>query len=150
MKFITLEEIIKFAVQREETAYRLYTDAAQKSTSIASRKMFQEMAAEEAGHKEVFSRVEVAEAASRAAAGIPDTKIAEYLADVPLRPDMTYDEIIRNGIKTEESAWKLYAAAAEATEDQSLKKILLAFAEVEKGHKKKLEELYDEKVLSEN
>jgi rubrerythrin len=43
MEFVTLEEIIKFAVQREEIAYQLYTDAAAKSTSISAHKMFEEI-----------------------------------------------------------------------------------------------------------
>ncbi|SNB46573.1 ferritin family protein [Geobacter sp. DSM 9736] len=145
----TLEEIIRFAVQREEAAYRLYKSAAEKSTSIAARKMFEEMAAEEAGHKEVFSRVEVAEAVGKMSARQPDMKLAEYLAEIPLKPDMTYDEILRYGIKTEESAYRLYLAAADMTDDPKLRKILESFAQVELGHKKKLEEVYDERVLTE-
>jgi rubrerythrin len=150
MKFVTLEEVIGFAVKREEAAYRLYLEAAEKSTSIAARKMFEEMAAEEAGHRDVFSKVELAEACGAAAASIPDMKIAEYLVDVPLRPDSTYDEILRHAMKAEEHAWRLYSAAAEMTGDPRLKKILLTFAEVEKGHKKRLEEIYEERVLTEN
>lgn len=150
MKFVTLEEIIRFAVRREEAAYRLYLSAAEKTTSIAARKMFEEMAAEEAAHRDVFSKLEVAEAYGAAAARIPDQKIAEYLVDAPLHPNMNYDEILRHAMKAEEHAYRLYSAAAEATEDGKLKKTLLAFAEVEKGHKKRLEEIYDERVLTEN
>ena len=149
MAFTTLEEIIKFAVKREETAYRLYKDAADKSTSIAARKMFEEMAAEEAGHQKVFSKIDLATVHQQAAARVPDMHLSEYLTDTPLRPDMTYDEILRYAIKTEESAWKLYTAAAEMTDDAQLKRTLLTFAEVEKGHKKRLEDIYDEKVLTE-
>jgi rubrerythrin len=149
MGFATLEDIVKFAVQREDTAYRLYKDAAEKSTSIAGRKMFEEMAAEEAGHKEVFSRVDLAEAMQKASGRMPDMKLAEYMTDIPLHPNMSYDEILRHAIKTEEHAFKLYTAAAEMTDDPKLKKTLLVFADVEKGHKKRLEEIYDERVLTE-
>lgn len=149
MAFTTLDEIIKFAVQREETAYHLYKTAAEKSTSIAARKMFEEIAAEEAGHKEVFSRVDLAEAVRHSSGRIPDMKLAEYMVDIPLRPDMNYDEILRHAMKTEENAYLLYTAAAELTDDAKLKKTLLAFADVEKGHKRRLEDIYDEKVLTE-
>ncbi len=149
MGFATLEDIVKFAVQREDTAYRLYKDAAEKSTSIAARKMFEEMAAEEAGHKEVFSRVDLAEAMQKASGRMPDMKLADYMADIPLHPNMSYDEILRHAIKTEENAYQLYSAAAEMTDDPKLKKTLLVFADVEKGHKKRLEEIYDERVLTE-
>lgn len=149
MAFTTLEEVIRFAVQREETAYKLYKNAAEKSSSIAARKMFEEMAAEEAGHKEVFSRIDIAEAMQQASARVPDMKLAEYMVDTPLKPDMNYDEILRFALKTEESAYRLYSAAAEMTDDPKLKKTLQVFADVELGHKKRLEGIYDEKVLTE-
>lgn len=149
MNFVSLEDIIKFAVQREEAAYQLYKNAAEKSTSIATRKMFEEMAAEESGHKTVFSRIDLAEAMQKASSKVPDMKLSEYLAEAPLRPDMSYDEILRYAIKTEEAAFQLYTAAAEMTDDPQLKKTLLVFADVEKGHKKKLEDIYDERVLVE-
>jgi rubrerythrin len=150
MGFVTLEEVIKFAVQREETAYQLYKNAATKTNSIAARKMFEEMAAEEAGHKEVFSRIDLAKAEQHKASQAPDMGLSKYLVDIPFRPDMTYQEILTFAIKTEESAYQLYKAAAEMTEDPQLKKTLLVFADVELGHKKRLEDIYDEKVLTEN
>lgn len=149
MAFTTLEEIIRFAVKREETAYTLYKNAAEKSSGIAARKMFEEMAAEEAGHKEVFSRIDIAEAMQKASSKVPDMKLAEYLVDIPLKPDMNYDEILRYAIKTEESAYRLYSAAAEMTDDPKLKKTLQVFADVELGHKKRLEGIYDDRVLTE-
>ena len=149
MGFTTLEEVIRFAVKREETAYQLYKNAAENSTGIAARKMFEEMAAEEAGHKEVFSRIDIAEAMQQASAKVPDMKLAEYMVEMPLKPDMSYDEILRFAIKTEESAYKLYSAAVEMTDDPKLKKTLQVFADVEMGHKKRLEDIYDERVLTE-
>lgn len=149
MNFVTLEEIINFAVEREETAYRLYKRAAELSTNIPSKKMFEEMAAEEAGHKEVFSRVDLEKAETHRSVKIPDMKISQYLVDVPFRKDMTYQEILTFAMKAEESAYKLYEAAAEAVEDPKLKKVLQLFADVERGHKARIEQLYDEHVLTE-
>lgn len=149
MGFVTLEEIIDFAVQREDTAYRLYKRAAELSTSIASKKMFEEMATEELGHKDVFSRMNVEKAADHRATKIPDMQIAQYLVDVQFKKDMTYQEILTFAMKAEESAYKLYEAAAEATEDPKLKNVLRVFADVERGHKARIEQLYDEHVLTE-
>lgn len=149
MNFVTLEEVIAFAVEREETAYRLYKKAAELSTNIASRKMFEEMAAEEAGHKDVFSRIDAEKAGHHKGIKIPDMKISQYLKDVPFRKDMTYQEILTFAMKTEESAYMLYEAAAEATEDPKLKNVLKVFADVERGHKARLEQLYEDHVLTE-
>jgi rubrerythrin len=149
MNFVTLEEIVSFAVEREETAYRLYKRAAELSTNIASKKMFEEMAAEEAGHKEVFSRIDLEKAENHKSLRIPDMKIAEYLVDVPFHKDMTYQQILTFAMKAEETAYKLYDAAAEAVADPKLKNVLKVFADVERGHKAKIEQLYDEHVLTE-
>lgn len=150
MGFVTLEEVIKFAVQREETAVQLYTKAATLTTSIASRKMFEEFAAEELGHKKVFSQMDLAKAEQYRASTIPDMGISKYLVDIKLTPDMTYPQILQFAIKTEENAYQLYKAAAEGTDDPQLKKTLEVFAEVELGHKKRIEGIYDEHVLTEN
>jgi hypothetical protein len=56
MSFISLKEVVDFAVEREETAYQMYKRAAELTVSPAARKMFEELAQEEATHKEVFSK----------------------------------------------------------------------------------------------
>ncbi len=150
MSFVTLEEVIKFAVQREETAVQLYTEAARKTTSIAARKMFEEFAVEEMGHKKVFSQMDLAKAEQYRASKVRDMGISKYLVDIDLKPDMSYPEILQFAIKTEENAYQLYKTAAEGTDDPQLKKTLEVFAEVELGHKKRIEAIYDERVLTEN
>ncbi len=149
MGFTTFEEIIKFAVKREESAYRLYKTAAERAQSVAARKMFEEMAAEEAGHKASFEKLDLAQADNYKFTGHNDMKLAEYMADIPFREDMSYPEILHYAMKTEENAYKLYTAAAEMTGDPKLKRMLLVLADVEKGHKLRIEAMYDEKVLSE-
>ena len=149
MGFTTFEEIIKFAVKREDAAYRLYKTAAERAESIAARKMFEEMAAEEAGHKVSFEKLDLQQAENYKFSQHTDMKLAEYMADMPFREEMSYPEILHFALKTEENAYKLYAAAAEMTDDPKLKKMLLVLADVEKGHKQRIEAMYDEKVLSE-
>ena len=62
---------------------------------------------------------------------------------------MNYQEILTFSLKSEENSYQLYKAAAGMTEDARLQKILLSFAEVELGHRRKIEALYDEHVLTE-
>lgn len=149
MKFVTLDEVIKFAVEREDTAYKLYKRAAELSTSIASKKMFEELAAEEATHKDVFSKIDEEKAENHKLCKLPESSIAKYLADVPFRADLTYSEILAYALKTEENAYQLYKAAAGMTEDPRLQKVLLSFADVELGHRRRIEAIYEERVLTE-
>jgi len=62
---------------------------------------------------------------------------------------MTYQGILTFALKAEEEAYQLYKAAAGMTEDPELQKILFTFAEVELGHRRKIEGLYNEKVMTE-
>jgi rubrerythrin len=148
-KFVTLDDVIKFAVDREDTAYKLYKRAAELSTSISSKKMFEELAAEEATHKEVFSRIDEDKAESHKLCTLPESSIAKYLADIPFRADLTYSEILAFALKTEENAYQLYKAAAGMTDDPKLQKVLMNFADVELGHRRRLEAIYEERVLTE-
>lgn len=149
MKFVTMEEVIKFAVDREETAYMLYTLAVEMSTSVAAKKMFQDLADEEAAHKNVFSKIDAEKAEHHKLCKLPETSISQYLTDVPFRPDMTYQEILIYALKTEENAYQLYKTAAGMTEDPTLQKVLMNFADVELGHRRKIEQLYEDRVLTE-
>lgn len=148
-KFVTLDDVIKFAVEREDTAYNLYKRAAELSTSISSKKMFEELAAEEATHKDVFVKIDADKAEQHKLCTLPESSIAKYLADITFRADLTYSEILAFALKTEENAYQLYKAAAGMTDDPKLQKVLMNFAEVELGHRRKIEAIYEERVLTE-
>lgn len=148
-KFVTLEEVIEFAIEREDTAYKLYKRAAELSTTIPARKIFEELAAEEASHKEVFSKISIEKAEHHKMCSIPEKTIATYLADVTFRPDLSYNEILQYSLKTEENAYQLYKAAAGMTDDEHLTKVLMTFADVELGHRRRLENIYEDRVLTE-
>ena len=146
----SFEDIIKFAVKREDAAFRLYKTAAQRAQSIAARKMFEEMAAEEAGHKLSFEKLDLEHTENYKFTSHSDMKLAEYMAEIPFKEEMSYAEILHYAMKTEENAYKLYTEAAKMTDNPKLQKMLMVLADVEKGHKLRLESLYDEKVLTEN
>ena len=148
-KFVTLDDVIKFAIDREETAYKLYKRAEELSTTIAAKKMFAELAAEEATHKDVFIKIDEDKAENHKLCTLPESSIAKYLAEIPFRPDMTYSEILGYALKTEENAYQLYKAAAGMTDDDRLQKVLMNFADVELGHRRRLEGIYEERVLTE-
>ena len=149
-QFITLQDVVAFAVKREDTAHRLYLNAALKTNSISSRKMFEELAHEEMGHKNSFEKLDVGRAEQYHFVDRPDMHLADYMVDMPFRDDMTYDEILRFAMKTEDAAYKLYMAASEMTADPKLHKMLQVLADIEKGHKQRIEALYDEHVMTEN
>ena len=149
MSMETLQEILDFAMDKEDASYRLYHEAAVKAGSISARKMFEEMAEEEEGHKRLVAKLDRDVVARYAFPHVPDLKIGDYLHEVAYRPDMTFQEILIFAMKEEERAFQLYTRAETMTGDPELKQLLLMLANEEKRHKFKLEALYDDKVLTE-
>ena len=150
MHFNDLQDVIKFAIEQEEAAFNLYQRAAEQSTSISARKMFEEMAREEAGHKKMLEGFTGETIEKYQFKHVPNLKIGDYLVDVPCRPDMTYQEVLIFSMKAEEKACKLYNEAAAQASDSEMQKLLLIMANEEQKHKFHLESIYDDKVLAED
>jgi rubrerythrin len=77
-------------------------------------------------------------------------KIAEYLVDIPFKPDMPIADIIHLALKREEKSHNLYTDLAARADDAELKRTFEILATEELKHKNKFETMYDEQVLSEN
>ncbi len=148
MEFSTIEDILEFALEKEDASYRLYKSAAKTSVNSSAKKLFGEMAEQEANHKRFIQQLDRDKIARYRLKKIPDLKISEYLVDIPYREDMTYQEILVYAMKCEEKACRLYAEAETMTDDPELKKLFQMLAGEEKKHKFYLESMYDDKVLT--
>lgn len=149
MEFATLQDVLDFAMEKEEASYRLYADAAARVKSISARKMLEEMAEEEAGHKRMIGRLDREKIARYRITEVHDLRIGDYLADIPFSEDMTFQEILIYSMKEEERSYRLYTSALSATDDPEIGKVLMMLATEEKRHKFYLESLYDDKILTE-
>ena len=148
MEFGTIEDILEFALEKEDASFRLYKSAAKMSASPSARKLFDEMAKQEEEHIRFIKQLNKEKIALYKLKEVPDLKISEYLIDIPYREDMTYQEILVYSMKGEEKSCRLYNEAEAMTDDPELKKLFLMLANEEKRHKYILESIYDEKVLT--
>lgn len=148
-RFKTLQDVITFAVGKEEAAYQLYSTTAQRVKSPAARKMLEEMAAQELGHKRMMEAMTQEKLAQYNFQKVPDLKIGDYLLDVEVKEGMSFQEVLVFAMKSEEAAYKLYTAAEALAEAPEVKDALRLMASEEKKHKFQLESLYDDKVLAE-
>lgn len=149
MEFNSMQDVLAFAMEKEDDACLLYKSAAEMSTSVSARKMFLEMAEEEAGHKRLMEKLDKSKVEAYKFKKVPDLKISEYIHDVQYRNDMTYQEVLIYAMKGEEKSYRLYSEAASHTDDPDLQRLLLLLASEEKKHKFHLEALYNDKVLTE-
>ncbi len=148
MEFRTIDDILEFALEKEDASYRLYKSAAKASVNSSAKKLFEEMAEQEAEHKRFIQQLNSDKIAKYKFRNVPDLKISEYLVDIPYREDMTFQEILVYSMKSEEKACRLYAEAETMTDDPELKKLFQMLANEEKKHKFRLESMYDDKVLT--
>ena len=146
----TFNEILDFAIQKEDEAaegYRALSEATKRSNV---RDMLMQMSKQEKGHASKLRGINRAKVESAAITNVPDLRIADYSDNVDMTPDMSYQDVLTVAIKREEKAHNLYMTLASNTDDQDLKKLFQVLAQEEAKHKLDLEIEYDEHILTEN
>ncbi|MGQ9572264.1 MAG: ferritin family protein [Dehalococcoidia bacterium] len=148
--FASVDEILDFAIGKEEEAAQLYTSLARQTRKPWMRQVFEEFASEEAGHKQKLLAIKEGKLLLPAAEKVMDLKIGDYLKDVEPSLDLDYQEALIFAMKEEKAAFKLYSDLAAATDDEALRATLLALAQEEAKHKLRFEIEYDEQILTED
>ena len=147
----TYNEIIAFAIDKEQEAVELYSDLAGRAQSPSGKILFKELADMEKGHKTKLEKLDVAYFRSQELKAPEDLKIADYLVDVELTPEATYQDIVLFAAKREKAAFDLYTDLARIyVSIPDIKKIFDVLAQEEAYHKLKLEREYDEVVYKED
>jgi len=148
--FGSVDEILDFAIGKEEEAAQLYTSLARQTQKSWMRQVFEEFASEERGHKAKLLAIKQDKLLLPAAEKVMDLKLADYVMDVEPSPDLDYQEALVLAMKEEKAAFRLYSDLAAATDDETLRATLLALAQEEAKHKLRFEIEYDEEILTGN
>jgi rubrerythrin len=146
----SVDAILDFAIEREEESYKFYTDLASKSTKSEMRQVFQQFAREEMGHKERLLGIKRGKTLLPSAKKVMDLKIADYVVDVEVGPDLDYQQALIVAMKKEKASFRLYTHLAAATEDPDLSAVFQALAQEEAKHKLRFGIEYDQNILAEN
>jgi rubrerythrin len=149
-RFGSVDEILDFAIGKEEEAVRFYSDLASRMTRPGMRTLFEDFAREEQGHKAKLTAIKQGKLLASAAAKVLDLKIGDYLVDVDPGGEIDYQRALILAMKAEKAAYRLYSDLAARTEDSVLRGTLLACAQEEANHKLRFELEYDEQILKEN
>jgi rubrerythrin len=148
--FGSVDEILDFAIGKEEEAAQLYTSLARQTEKSWMRQVFEEFASEELGHKAKLLAIKQDKLLLPAAEKVMDLKIGDYVMGVEASPDLDYQDALILAMKEEKAAFRLYSDLAAATDDEALREILLALAQEEAKHKLRFEIEYDDQVLTGN
>ncbi|MBD3847891.1 rubrerythrin [Bosea sp. SSUT16] len=140
-------ELLALAVASEEEDARIYLTFAQRlrANYPHSAAMFEEMAAEESGHRHQL----LAQYESRFGTELPlitrqDVKGFLKRNPIWLHEDLQLEAARRHAAVMEVEASRFYARAAERAHDTGTRKLLADLAEAERGHEKMAERLDDE------
>jgi len=146
-------EIIGVAISNEENAEKFYQETAEKVKLAHAKTALLELANEEAGHAKFLKTIlkkGVAEIlAPQSSHAIQDMKIVDYLSVKELNEYANYQDVLTAAMQREKIAYDFYKGMAALVSDEKLKGIMLKLAEVEMGHKNRLERLYEEEFYQE-
>ena len=149
-EFKSIDDALDFAIQSEQEAADFYTNLADGSKNQAMRKVFNQFAKEEKGHKKRLINIKSKKMFEFSDEKVFDLEIGDYLIDVKPTRDMSYQDALILAMKREKSAFKLYLDLAGIAPNSGLKNIFLALAQEEAKHKLRFEIEYDDIILKEN
>jgi len=144
------EDIIKFAISREEAAVDAYGDMSEKTTTPGLRELLLDLQSEEENHKKLLEDISEEQIESFKSEEVIDLKISDYLTEEPPSEDMTFQDLLILAAKKEQAAVDLYTKLGEDSGNEELKKLFDFLIEQEKSHKLKLETEYEKHVLEDD
>lgn len=150
-KFGTIEEILEFAISREEEAYEFYTALAAWVKNPTIGLIFEKFAEEELGHKAQLELEMMKEGTVVATElKISGLRTEDYLVNVEFGPDMDYKEMLALAVQKERRSFRLYVDMATIVEKGPRREALLSLAEEEARHMARFQVIYDDVVLEES
>lgn len=133
------KEVISSAIRNEIEAQEFYENVAQVVSDPYLKEMFNNFVEEEKKHEHILDKI-LTDAHIQTYFSSPiDTHVSETIKRPPLSLDMTPSDAIALAMKKEEDAMNEYMRLAEACSDSERKAVFLDLAEMERGHKAKME-----------
>ena len=150
----SVKDIFDIALKNEIDAANLYTEMSKKTNDNVSKIMLEELAKDELEHKYVLEKL--FKSANEFDSNFSlnkeklDIKLSDYLLEVKLTENSTMEETLIYAMKSEKNAFDFYSSLAKLSSNSKIKNILIGLANIEMGHKNKLEKMYDDRIYAEN
>jgi rubrerythrin len=148
---MTVEDILREAIQGEVESYELYTDAVRLVRAEQIKDALRQLAQEELGHKASLERMLASPGQMRRSvqqlqkAPIQDYQVADHLVVKPLGPDATFQDVCIFASRKEQQSHELYKEMAEQNEGE-IRDLFEAMAKDELRHKDLVERWYEEVI----
>ena len=150
MNFSNYQDIVEFAIKKEEEAIKAYGDMIEKAHLPGMKDLLEELRDDEVQHKELLEGSSKKEIHDHEIHDVQDLKISDYLVDEDLNPDISFQDLLIYAAKEEQKAIELYSDFHQKVKNPELKQLVEFLIEQEKLHKLKLETEYEKHVLQED
>ena len=144
----SVSDVVNFAIEKEEKAMEFYQKCADRAQNPGIKKFFEEMIEEERGHRNMLRDLDSLNLEGIKLTKVEDLRISDYLVDVPFKDDLSYQEALTISMKKEEKAHAFYAAWKTKCMSDKAAKLFQILENEEAKHKRKLETLYDDEILT--
>jgi rubrerythrin len=143
------QEILEFAISRENEAYNFYMALADRVMAPNIRQLFEILAREELEHKARLELEVIKTGRTISTELKPARSASEYiLSSDPTPLDMDYRDVLLLGMEKEEAAFRIYVNLIGSIHDEQSREVLLALAQEEVRHKLRFETEYN--ILQKN
>lgn len=137
-------ELLDFAVAREQEAVEFYRELQKEAKFSAQIQMLKEMESMEMGHIVVIEKIRQTGVKPEDIQRTPNLMISEYITADPETLDLTYQNILIKAMKREENSFKLYSEMSVKFPDDEIATLFRRLAADEAKHKLIFEKLYDD------
>ena len=146
MSFDKVEDVIKYAIEKEIEAATFYREASEQEAYKAARETFLSFAKEEEKHKTLLENLleGKTDVGTYDFKWIPDMKRSNYMVDITYEKGMPYSDMLRLAMKREEKALALYNELLAKADREDVKNIFKMLCQEEAKHKLALETMYDD------
>jgi rubrerythrin len=143
-QFKSIQEILEFAITKEQAARTLYLQLAERLTDPMVRKLFTDLAAEEVDHRQQLE-LEL----MKLGRVVPESnqfkgvRVTECVISEEIPPEMGFAEALVLAMRKEKAAFRLYVEMVSAAADLECRDVLLDLAEEEVRHMLRFEQAYN-------
>ena len=142
MKAEDAKKIIATAIDREVEAYTFYRTVSDRVKDPALKSLFDELAGEEKKHRVFLEGFLAKDVKTMKFAAGHDFKVGDELPSPKLTADLKPLDGLLVAIKKELEAMQMYTQFARAAADVETQLLFTQLANMERGHKSRLEDIY--------
>lgn len=145
----SFQKIITNAIDSEVESYTFYKSVADRATDANLKTIFLDLANEEKGHREYLQGILTRGVKDMRFVAAKDYKVTDALDEPTLSVDMKPIDGLLLAVKKELQAAQMYTQLAAASADAAQKMVFEQLANMEKGHKARLEDIYTNMAYTE-